>query len=146
METRQYSISFWSVMKTIKTENDVADCSEDSINVVFVLGESFAKAHSSLYGYPLPTTPYSVEEKENGNLYLFEDLISPYSLTTPTMHSVMCLNSIADGEQWYESIFSLKSFRKQVLMSICGTVGKTRSTDIITPFLKSIHRLLLHVG
>lgn len=59
METRKDSEHFWDNMIRIDKEENVAECSEDTINAIFVLGESFQKAHASIYGYSLPTTPYS---------------------------------------------------------------------------------------
>lgn len=63
-KTSEESHSYWNKIQAISKENGVASCSEDSINVVFVLGESFIKAHSSLYGYPLKTMPNMEKEKE----------------------------------------------------------------------------------
>lgn len=37
---------------------------DDSLNVVYVIGESYIKCHSQLYGYYLPTTPNLYQEKK----------------------------------------------------------------------------------
>lgn len=49
--------------------------------VVFVLGESTSRNHMSLYGYSLPTTPLLEKRRQQGNLYVFQDAISPDSYT-----------------------------------------------------------------
>ncbi len=74
----------------------------DSLNVIFVLGESFIKVHSDLYGYPNPTTPRMHEEETKGRLFAFDNVISPYNITTLSEKSAFSCNSIADGEEWYD--------------------------------------------
>lgn len=104
-KTSEESHSYWNKIQTINQEKGVASCSEDSINVVFVLGESFIKAHSSLYGYPLKTMPNMEKENENGNLFVFEDLVTPYNGTSNAMKNLFCLNDMSQGEKWYQSIY-----------------------------------------
>ena len=87
------------------TEEKVEICTQDSLNVIFVLGESYIKYHAHLYGYPLSTTPYMDKEVENGNLYVFQDMISPYNSTTQAVKNILCTNSISNGETWSESVF-----------------------------------------
>ena len=52
-------------------EDGLAVCEADSVDVVFVIGESFIKWHSSLYGYRLPTSPVLDEELRRGRLAVF---------------------------------------------------------------------------
>ena len=111
-KTSEESHSYWNKIQTINQEKGVASCSEDSINVVFVLGESFIKAHSSLYGYPLPTMPNMEREKENGNLFVFEDLVTPYNGTSNAMKNLFCLNDMSKGEKWYKTVYWPQLFKK----------------------------------
>lgn len=111
-KTSEESHSYWNKIQVIAKETGVASCSEDSINVVFVLGESFIKAHSSLYGYPLPTMPNMESEKEKGNLFVFEDLVTPYNGTSNAMKNLFCLNDMSKGEKWYECIYWPQLFKK----------------------------------
>lgn len=111
-KTSEESHSYWNKIQTIAKEKGVASCSEDSINVVFVLGESFIKAHSSLYGYPLPTMPNMEREKENGNLFVFEDLVTPYNGTSNAMKNLFCLNDMSKGEKWYKTAYWPQLFKK----------------------------------
>lgn len=94
------------------TEEKVEICTQDSLNVIFVLGESYIKYHAHLYGYPLSTTPYMDKELENGNLYVFQDMISPYNSTTQAVKNILCTNSISNGETWSESVFFPALFKK----------------------------------
>ncbi len=85
--------------------NDVAISRDDSLNIVLVIGESFIKHHSSLYGYNLMTNPILTKEKELGNLYVFNNVISPYPYTSITIKNVLCTNSLSDGEKWNNSLY-----------------------------------------
>lgn len=46
-------------------------------NVVMIIGESFAKSHSSLYGYEKPTNPRLCSLHDSSRLYVFSQVISP---------------------------------------------------------------------
>lgn len=85
--------------------NDVVISEDDSLNIVLVVGESFIKHHSSLYGYYLKTNPILSKEKERGNLYVFNNVITPYPYTSITIKNVLCTNSLSDGEKWNHSLF-----------------------------------------
>lgn len=82
------------------------------MNVIYIIGESYIKRHSSLYGYPLKTSPRLEEEQKNGNLFVFYNVISPYNATSPTMKNTLCCNSITDGEKWYNSPYFPSLFKK----------------------------------
>ena len=84
----------------------------DSLTVIYVLGESYIKSHCRLYGYPLMTTPQLCREKERGNLFVFNDVVSPTSSTTIAEKNSFCCNSMADGELWYEHPFFPTIFKK----------------------------------
>ena len=72
-------------------------------NVVVVLGESFNKYHSSLYGYPHATNPLLEEEKLNNNLYLFGDVVAPYNYTHHCLKKILSFASQDQTLQWYEA-------------------------------------------
>ena len=77
----------------------------DSLSLVLIIGESFNKWHASAYGYPLNTTPHLCSEAAAGRLVLFDDAVTPMSLTSPSMKHMLCCNSYSDGERWYESAY-----------------------------------------
>lgn len=66
-----------------------------------VIGESFNKYHSSLYGYSHNTNPNLLEERRKGNLYVFTNAISPYNMTSSVIKNVFSTNSIMNKEYWY---------------------------------------------
>lgn len=77
-------------------------CEADSLELVLVIGESYNKWRSSLYGYSLETSPLMAAERDKGLLTVFTDAISPFNLTSVTIKNMLSLNSLGDGEQWYE--------------------------------------------
>lgn len=89
-------------------KNEVS-CESDSLLVVFVLGESYIKSHNGLYGYRLNTTPLLNEEKMKDNLYVFDDVVSPYTLTANAMKTIFYTNDYS--EPWYKSVFFPQLFR-----------------------------------
>jgi len=74
----------------------------DSLNVVIVLGESYIKSHSALYGYEHNTTPYMLAERNSGNLIVFTDMVAPYNNTYQVQKNCFSLNDMSKGEMWYE--------------------------------------------
>ena len=91
-------------VETMVTLDDITSTiSEDTINVVLVIGESYIKQHSQLYGYPLHTSPNLKKQQDIGNLFVFNDVVSPYSQTSKVIKNTLCTNSISDGQQWEET-------------------------------------------
>lgn len=77
-----------------------ATCAVDSMDLVLVIGESYNKWHSSLYGYSLDTSPLMRAERDRGLLTVFTDAISPYNLTSVTLKNLFSLNSLGHDERW----------------------------------------------
>ena len=75
---------------------------KDSINIILVIGESYIKKHSSLYGYYLMTCPNMSKEKDNGNLFVFNDVITPFAATNLSIKNILSCNSVSDNEFWFE--------------------------------------------
>ena len=49
----------------------------DSVDLILVIGESYIKSHAGIYGYRLNTTPCMEQEMNRGNLFAFDDVLSP---------------------------------------------------------------------
>lgn len=91
------------IYSAISSTQDIkgdATTKTDSLNILLIIGESFNKYHSNLYGYYLNTTPHLLEENKKGNLFVFNDVISPYNLTTKVLRNMLCTNCIGEGESW----------------------------------------------
>ncbi len=97
------------------TESAIKDISceqTDSLNIVLIIGESFNKYHSSLYGYELDTTPYQREEQEKGNLCAFNHVKAPHNMTSIVLKNILCTNNIHENERWYEYPYFPAFFKK----------------------------------
>lgn len=85
-----------------EAESGTSTCEVDSMDLVLVIGESYNKRHSSLYGYPLDTSPLMRAERDAGSLIVFTDAISPFNLTSVVLKNLLSVNSVGEGEQWHE--------------------------------------------
>ena len=84
----------------------------DTTNIVVVIGESYIKVHSQLYGYNLKTTPNLVREQNEGRLFTFNDVVSSSNLTSVIMRNILCCNNSSNDEQWYDYPNFLTIFKK----------------------------------
>ncbi len=93
----------YAIKATRDVYNTEATVTEnDSLTVIYVLGESYNKHHASIYGYELPTTPAMEHEVESGNLYVFNDAVTYENYTSVMEKNVFSLNSIGAGERWFD--------------------------------------------
>lgn len=97
--------------RMLSLSNSATCTTVDSLNVVLVIGESYIKHHSSLYGYHLQTTPSLSAEQIAGNLFVYNNVVTPCSGTSTTMKNVLCTNSISDGEKWNNTVFFPTMFK-----------------------------------
>ena len=86
--------------KKVLDEDSYVCWDDDSLHVVFVVGESFIKRHSSLYGYELNTNPYLEIERNKGNLFVFNNAKSLFFRTTESVRNIFSCNSCEEGEHW----------------------------------------------
>ena len=91
-----------SVAATLQACQEGVTKPDNAPTVVLVIGESYIKSHAAVYGYPLPTTPYLCRERDNGNLVVFTDAVSPFNNTNWSIRYLLSMNSIADGEPWQD--------------------------------------------
>lgn len=84
---------------------------QDSLDIVLIIGESFIKRHSSLYGYPLETTPIMRQEMKEGRLFPFSNVVSPTNGTTMAIRQMLYTNSIAAKESWSKSMYAPAVFK-----------------------------------
>ncbi len=60
----------------------VDSCSFTSPNIVLIIGESYNKHHSALFGYEKPTTPEQLRLARTGRLIPYTDVVAPWNLTS----------------------------------------------------------------
>lgn len=69
----------------------IDSCSYQSPHIVLVIGESYNKHHSTLYGYQLPTTPLQQKRNDNGDLFVFDNVVSPWNITSNVFLEIFSL-------------------------------------------------------
>lgn len=72
---------------------------------VIVVGESLARHHMHLYGYPRDTTPELDRLAEAGKLLVFRHVVTSHALTVPALLSI--LRFPADGAHAGQTVFDL---------------------------------------
>ena len=73
--------------------------------VVMIVGESFAKSHSSLYGYNKPTNPNLDSIRQTGQLIVFDHVTAPALNTVPVFKSLMSTyKPEKSSKEWYECL------------------------------------------
>lgn len=88
---------------SLSNENIVVD-KVDSIpkTIVLIIGESFNRHHSSLYGYSLKTNPKLATLE---NLFVFKDVIAPMNATSDVFRDFLSMASIDESRKWYQAPF-----------------------------------------
>ena len=100
----------WEISEKV-FQSAISRNEKDTIDVVLIIGESYNKYHSSLYGYYLNTTPALCEQQQRGNLFVFTDAISPYNMTTLAVKNMLSTNSISLHQSWNEFPLVMSIFR-----------------------------------
>lgn len=76
-------------------------------NIVFIIGESFSRNYSSLYGYEKQTNPKLAELEKDSSLFVFKNVSSKSTTTIPSFQNFMTTNEYADkysNKNWYERL------------------------------------------
>lgn len=103
LKLRQLANKGLIVLSKTQESVKVDSCSFTSSNIVLIVGESYIKAHSQLYGYDKATTPRQfsrVKKSLEGCLVPFSDVISTSNLTSVVFKNVLSLHSIEDETDW----------------------------------------------
>jgi len=105
-------INHWDIINHNAYNTNVSTSARKDLKIILVIGESFIRSHSSLYGYPLETNPRLREETVNGHLAIFTDAVTPANSTIDVMHNILCTNDTHHDEMWYDSPFFPLLFTK----------------------------------
>ena len=81
-------------------------------DIVLVIGESYNKHHSQLYGYDKPTTPRQVAMAEEGSLVPFSDVVSSWNLTSFVFKHMLSLWAVGDSGAWCDKPLFPEVFRR----------------------------------
>ena len=90
----------------------VDSCSYRVPNIVLVIGESYNKHHSQLYGYDKATTPFQMEMKNEGSLVAFSDVVASWNLTSFVFKHMLSLYAVGDEGEWCDKPLFPEVFRK----------------------------------
>ena len=125
-------------LTTLADVQDLAyidSCTYKSDLIVLIIGESYIKCHSQLYGYNKNTTPMQkkrAEISENGCLIPFSDVISPSNLTSIVFKNSFSLHSIDEKDDWSGSPLFPVLFKRAgyKVFFITNQFVQSLSTDI----------------
>ncbi|MBR5891269.1 MAG: phosphoethanolamine transferase [Bacteroidaceae bacterium] len=113
LNTMKQSMEKFTILnKAIYNEAASHNTSNDSLNIVVVIGESYIKSHSRLYGYNLNTTPNLSKEQNKERLFVFNDVITSSNSTSLIMKNIVCCNNSSSGEDCYDYPSFLTIFKQ----------------------------------
>lgn len=90
----------------------IDSCKHTSPDIVLIIGESYNRSHSGLYGYRLNTTPVQDSLKKEGSLVDFTDAICSWNATCETFQNILSMHCVGDGREWYNTPFFTSLMRK----------------------------------
>ena len=99
------------ILQTQLAEEELSKCSYRSNNIILIIGESYSKYHSNLYDYPHPTNNLLKNQVKTGNLYIFNDVITPYCTTSYVMQEIFTFKSHDDSLYWANTPMFVKFFK-----------------------------------
>ena len=81
-------------------------------NIVLIIGESYNKYHSQLYGYEKKNTPRQVRMEKSGRLVKYSDVMAPWNLTSFVFKHLMTTYTVGDDGDWCDYPLFCQLFRK----------------------------------
>ena len=86
----------YTVCSNVKVEKKSDGCP----HIVLVICESYNKHHSHLYGYHINTTPNQMRYYQKGNLVRFDDVVTPWDITSYAFKCFMTTWGVGDKDEW----------------------------------------------
>lgn len=86
----------YTVCSNVKVEKKSDGCP----HIVLVIGESYNKHHSHLYGYHINNTPNQMQYFHQGNLVKFNDVVTPWDITSFAFKCFMTTWGVDDKGEW----------------------------------------------
>lgn len=102
----------YSMLRSSQKISEEVQCSFESSEIILILGESFSRHHSALYGYEKNNTPYQLQWEKKGNLVKFTDAVSRWNTTCESIQSLLSLSFSGDTHEWYERPFVTTLMKK----------------------------------
>ena len=122
------------VLAETVAETQVESCSFRCPLIVLVIGESYNKHHTPLYGYSLPTTPRLQKLKDEGRLTVYSDAVTPYNFTSNAFKYMFSTWDTDDTDEWtrhtlFPAVFKKAGYRV-VFITNQFTMEQTNSWDL----------------
>lgn len=96
-----------------KAENIIINnCKFTVPNIIIIIGESYNKYHSSIYGYTKPTTPNQDIMVKNNEIIVYNNIITPFNITSDVFKNIFSLNDLSKKETWNEKPLFTQIFKK----------------------------------
>ena len=85
-------------------QNPTVLCSEQPEQIILILGESFQRSHSSLYGYGKQTNPLLSKMQNDSLLFVYKNATSVATTTIPSIKSIMTAytDEMSDSIEWFK--------------------------------------------
>lgn len=90
----------------------IDSCSFRVPEIVLVIGESYNKHHSQLYGYDKPTTPRQMAMAADSSLVAFTDVVASWNLTSFVFKHMLSLWAVGEEGEWCDKPLFPEVFRK----------------------------------
>lgn len=102
------------VVKLIEAKDAarVDSCSYRTPTIVLIIGESYGRHHSQLYGYFMPTTPRQLQMRRSHRLVQYSDVVSPWNLTSFVFKNVFSMHVVGQRGEWCDYPLFPELFRK----------------------------------
>ena len=99
-------------LKTVMDTARVDSVAPGTTDIVVVIGESYNKHHASLYGYRKRTTPQLDRLRRKGELTVFDDVVTPWNLTSNAFKSFLSTHSADTPGTWADGVLFPLLFRR----------------------------------
>ena len=91
---------------------EIDSVSYRSSNIILIINESVNKRRAQLYGYEKPNMPHQMRLFRQGKLHRFDDVISPWNLTSYVFKDLMTTYCVGDSGDWCDYPLFCEVFRK----------------------------------
>ncbi|MBQ3122322.1 MAG: phosphoethanolamine transferase [Bacteroidaceae bacterium] len=101
IEDRQERSTIVSLLSGIE-KSTVEECAFTSPEIVLIIGESYSRLHSQLYGYDKPTTPYQAQLAKENNFVVYDNFIAQWNLTYDVFKNLLSTHCASDDGEWHQ--------------------------------------------
>ena len=99
-------------LPVVAEQTQVDSCAFTSPTIVLIIGESYNRHHSQLYGYDKATTPCQAERARKGEMTVFTDVVSAWNLTHQSFQDMFSLKTQDAAGEWYDYPLFTTMFRR----------------------------------